>query len=413
MSFVQTPPVLGNQYREDRVLQSFLRRHVPADTLAAIAPSLDRMGERAVGDLAAAGMAGRSDEPELIQWDAWGNRVDEIRVPEAWRTFARAAVEEGLVATAYERAHGEYSRLHQFALVYLFDRSTKVYTCPLAMTDGCARTLELIAPAALRDRVVTRLTSRDPARAWTSGQWMTERTGGSDVGLSETVARQSPEGWRLYGTKWFTSAITADVALTLARPEGGAAGGRGLALFLVETRNHEGRLNGIRVDRLKEKLGTRMVPTAELTLEGTLATPVAGLSDGVRNIAPMLNITRTWNAVCSAASLRRGVALARAYAARRVAFGCSLGGQAAPPGHARGDAGGVRGGVSPGLPRSRVARARGSWDAERWRCRRAATAPTDRQAHDRAAGGRRRERNARGVRRCRIRRGHRPSGTAA
>src|SRR5437870_7836395 len=111
------------------------------------------------------------------------------------------------------------------------------------MTDGAARTLLDLGNQPLVERAVPRLTSRDPARAWTSGQWMTERTGGSDVGLSETVARQTPEGWRLYGTKWFTSAITSDVALTLARPEGGAAGGRGLALFLVETRGADGRLN--------------------------------------------------------------------------------------------------------------------------------------------------------------------------
>jgi acyl-CoA dehydrogenase len=78
------------------------------------------------------------------------------------------------------------------------------------------------------------------------------------------------------------------------------------------------------VNRLKEKLGTRQVPTAELTLDGTLATPVAGLSDGVRHMASMLNLTRTWNAVCSVASMRRGLALARDYAARRVAFGAPL-----------------------------------------------------------------------------------------
>jgi alkylation response protein AidB-like acyl-CoA dehydrogenase len=324
MSFVQTPPVLGNQYSEDRVLQSFLRRRLPAETLAAITPSLTRLGARAVGDLATTAAAARGEEPELVQWDAWGNRIDEVRVPAAWRAFARAAVEEGLIATAYERAHGEHSRVHQFALVYLFDRSTKVYTCPLAMTDGCARTLEVVAEPAVREKIVRHLTSRDPAQAWTSGQWMTERTGGSDVGLSETEARETPEGWRLYGTKWFTSAVTAEVALTLARPQGAPAGGRGLALFLVELRDAAGRLNGIRVDRLKDKLGTRMVPTAELTLDGTLAMPVAGLRDGVRNISPMLNITRTWNAVCSAACLRRGVALARAYARERVAFGAPL-----------------------------------------------------------------------------------------
>jgi len=324
MSFIQTPPVLGNQYDEDRVLQSFFRRRVPEAVRSAIEPSLARMGGRAVGDLAAAAAAAYGQEPALVQWDPWGNRIDEILVPDAWKHFGRVAVEEGLIATAYERAHGEYSRLHQFALVYLFDRSAKVYSCPLAMTDGCARTLEVMAEPALRERVVSRLVSRDPARAWTSGQWMTERSGGSDVGLSETVARATPEGWRLYGTKWFTSAVTADVALTLARPEGAGPGGRGLALFLVDVRDADGRLNGIQVNRLKDKLGTRMVPTAELTLAGTLATPVAGLRDGVRNITPMLNITRTWNAVCSVASLRRGIALARDYAGRRVAFGAPL-----------------------------------------------------------------------------------------
>jgi alkylation response protein AidB-like acyl-CoA dehydrogenase len=50
---------------------------------------------------------------------------------------------------------------------------------------------------------------------------MTERVGGSDVGLTETVARQGAGGiWHLHGSKWFTSATTSDMALTLARPEG-------------------------------------------------------------------------------------------------------------------------------------------------------------------------------------------------
>ena len=82
------------------------------------------------------------------------------------------------------------------------------------------------------------------------------------------------DGWRLYGRKWFTSAVTSQMALTLARPEGNAPGGKGLAMFYVEVRDAGGKLNGIRVDRLKDKLGTRKVPTAELTLDGTRA--VAG-----------------------------------------------------------------------------------------------------------------------------------------
>jgi hypothetical protein len=114
------------------------------------------------------------------------------------------------------------------------------------------------------------------------------------------------------------------MALTLARPEGNPAGGRGLALFHVQVRDEEGALNGITIHRLKEKLGTKMLPTAELTLDGALATPVAGLDNGIRNITPLLNITRTWNAVCSVGSMRMGVALARDFASRRVAFGAPL-----------------------------------------------------------------------------------------
>ena len=75
---------------------------------------------------------------------------------------------------------------------------------------------------------------------------MTERTGGSDVGISETVAKADEGGrYRLYGTKWFTSATTSQMTLTLARPEGNPPGGRGLALFYLEMRDADGRLNGI------------------------------------------------------------------------------------------------------------------------------------------------------------------------
>jgi hypothetical protein len=97
-----------------------------------------------------------------------------------------------------------------------------------------------------------------------------------------------------------------------------------LAIFYVETRDAAGKLNGIQINRLKDKLGTRKVPTAELTLDGTLAVPVAGLTDGIRNMAWMLNVTRTWNAMGAASSMRRALALARDYAKRRVQFGAAL-----------------------------------------------------------------------------------------
>ncbi|MDY7230968.1 acyl-CoA dehydrogenase family protein [Hyalangium rubrum] len=324
MSFFQDPPRLGNQYDDDALLQSYLARRLPEELRRSITEELRELGELGGKYFYEFQLRDRLNEPELTQWDAWGRRVDRIEVSPLWREAEVLAAKRGLVAVAYEQKSGEYSRLHQFALNYVVQPSLDVYSCPLAMTDGAARTLVSLGNQELISRALPHLTSRDPATFWTSGQWMTERTGGSDVGLTQTVARKTPEGWRLYGTKWFTSATTSQMALTLARPEGNGPGGKGLALFYVETRGTDGFLNGIQINRLKDKLGTRKVPTAELTLDGALAVPVVGLTDGIRNMSWMLNVTRTWNAMGAAWGLRRAMALARDYAARRVQFGAKL-----------------------------------------------------------------------------------------
>lgn len=323
--FNQPPPVLGNQYDEDRVLRSYLRRVLPANMLAAIEPAMRELGELSGGRLYQMQLADRLNEPTLTQWDAWGHRIDHIEVTPLWKEAEKLAAQFGIVAAAYEGRYGRYDRIHQFALTYLFHPSTDVYTCPLAMTDGAARTLLRSGNQELIDRAIPHLTSRDPAQFWTSGQWMTESTGGSDVGLSETTAvLDDQETWRLHGRKWFTSAATGQMTLTLARPEGNPPGGKGLALFYLETRDGDGRLQNMEILRLKDKLGTRKVPTAEIMLHGATAVPVYALTDGVRHIVPMLHLTRTWNAVSAIAFMRRGLALARDYARKRVAFGAPL-----------------------------------------------------------------------------------------
>ncbi len=322
--FFQDGPVLGNQYDEDRVLRGYLRWKLPAAVLAEIEPGLRRLGERAVTDLQALGDAAETSPPCHIPYDPWGRRIDHIEVSGAWKQLERIAAEEGLVATAYERRHGHLSRVHQFALLHLFGPSSAVYSCPLAMADGAARVIELYGDDWLKANPFRRLTSRDPTRFWTSGQWMTERTGGSDISGTSTVARREDGQYRLYGTKWFTSATTAPMAMTLARLEAAPAGSRGLSLFYLELRDSEGRLQNIRVHRLKDKLGTKALPTAELTLEGTPARVVGGEGDGVRMMAALLNVTRAYNACCAVGFMRRGIALARDYARRRVVFGKRL-----------------------------------------------------------------------------------------
>ncbi len=331
MPFQQSPPRLGNQYDDDRVLRSYLARVLPTTMLGEIQPELRELGRLAGDELYHLQLEDRLSEPTLTQWDAWGNRIDKVEVTGVWNVAAKIAAEFGVVATAYEQKHGSLSRVHQCALAYLFTPSTDIYSCPLAMTDGAARTLLNSGNQALIDRAVPHLISRNPARAWTAGQWMTEITGGSDVGLSQTTAvkdSSNPEtqidSWRLHGNKWFASAVNSQIALTLARPVGNPPGGRGLALFYVELRDEDGRLRNIQINRLKDKLGTRKVPTAELTLDGTPAQLVTDSTEGIRNIAPLLNITRLWNGISAVALMRRGIALATDYAQKRTAFGARL-----------------------------------------------------------------------------------------
>ncbi|MFT3791374.1 MAG: acyl-CoA dehydrogenase family protein [Rudaea sp.] len=323
MSFVQPAPQLGNQYRDDALLCSYLRRALDARTLAAIEPDLDALGQFAAEAWASA-RARADEEPILTQWDAWGNRIDRIELTHAWRMAAPLAAQYGLVAAGHESIHGAAARTHQFSLVYLYHCASEFHSCPLAMSDGAATAIKASGNVELAAHALPHLLSRDPARHWISGQWMTENAGGSDVSNSETVARLVDGQWRLYGRKWFASAINTQMALALARPEGAPPGADGLALFYLESRDAQGRLLNVTLDRLKHKLGTRELPTAEIHLDGAPARLVAGADHGVRAIAPMLNVTRTWNAVCAVATMRRALALAEDYAQRRRAFGKPL-----------------------------------------------------------------------------------------
>ncbi len=321
MTFIQSAAELGNQYRDDRVLRSQLARSLPAAMREGIAPELDELGAHAA-DAWRRARERSAPEPVLTQWDSQGRRIDRIELTPAWHESREIAARFGLVAAGHEDTYAEHARVHQFAMVYLHHVASAFFTCPLAMTDGAATCLKAAANTELLARAWPRYLSRDPQTFWISGQWMTETPGGSDVGNSETVARSDESGrWRLYGRKWFTSAVQADTALALARIDGAGDGADALTLFYLEPRDADGRWRNLAINRLKPKLGTRELPSAETELLGVPGTPVAGVGHGVRAIAPMLNVTRSWNAVCAIATMRRAIALARDYATRRRAFG--------------------------------------------------------------------------------------------
>ena len=280
-----------------------------------------------------------------------GARRDVLRTSEAWRALKRAAAEAQVASprSLGRSPRSQQSRAVQFARVLLFSASSGMVGCPVAMTDGAATALETFAA---RDgvaqelrasclRVAERLRSADADAAFTSGQWMTEPAGGSDVrgatrtrasplALGEAAANQGQaaadsgfEPWlpaathRLDGVKWFSSAADAEVALALAAdPE--AAPGR-LSLFLVRVTPQVG--GGVRTRRLKAKLGTRQLPTAELTLSGVLATRLGAPGEGLRGIGPMLAVSRLHNVAAAASHARLAWRLADDYCGRRRAGG--------------------------------------------------------------------------------------------
>jgi alkylation response protein AidB-like acyl-CoA dehydrogenase len=314
-----------NTHLADASLRSQLGAYLAPAALEWIEPQLVEMGRAAAAELREWGDECERNPAWLRPVDPWGERVDEVVYPEAWRRLGAYAARAGLAGMPYEAdaaaVAGPEVRVAHAALCYLFQPGTATYSCPIAMTDAAARVLIDHGSEELRDSVVPHLISRDPEEAWTAGQWMTEQQGGSDVGANAVVARREEGGWRLYGRKYFCSNVGGEVVLALARPEGAVAGTRGLGLFLIRRRLADGRRNHYRIDRLKDKLGTRAMATAEVTLEGAHAEVVGELDSGFRQMTPMLNVTRLHNAIASAAGMRRGLMLARAYASDRAAFG--------------------------------------------------------------------------------------------
>lgn len=288
--------------------------------------------------------------------DAFGRPIStKLVVTEGWRKLQEFSIEKGyvfhphspypfsrlkpnsFVAQGYEAGLDQYTRIVQYLRQLLFESSSANVGCPGAMADGAARVLQhhLRTPSKLSasEQTVFRnaydhLTSRDPTKAWTSGQWMTERIGGSDVSRSETTATYAPlpspspeEGippgpWRIDGFKWFSSATDSNMTMLLAQTA------NGLSAFYAPLKRRDGALNGVSISRLKNKMGTKPLPTAELQLRGMRAWLVGREGDGVKEVATILTITRVRSALSALGHVSRGLSVARAFAeAREVGAG--------------------------------------------------------------------------------------------
>ena len=316
---------LDNQYEDDRVLRQYLNRVLPQKVKTDVDPALQDLGALAGGDLYDLQLNDRENEPSLTRFGPQGDRIDEVELTDLWTRTLEEAAQYGVVATAHEQQHGRYSRIDQFARAYLLLPGTDMLGFLLATTDGAARTLITQGPDDLTEEVLPHLLSRDPDTFWTSGQWRTEKEGGTDLSQIQTTARQDDDGtWRLYGQKWFTSSTAANMSLVLARTEHTDADD--LTLFYVPIRESTDRppRDGIHVNRVKDKMGARKLPVSEVELDGAVARPVSDIGDGTRTLGPMVRIARTWNSVLAVGLMRRGLALARDFGQNREAFGTPI-----------------------------------------------------------------------------------------
>jgi acyl-CoA dehydrogenase len=301
-----------NFYAATPGLAAGLRARIGEVGLSELEPRLSAFGEAvaSVVDPAVAKLERHRDLPAV-------HGSHDVEFDPAYERAGRAVWSSGVLrAGAYEQA----------ALLYLLAHAGEGgHACPVVCTAGLIRALRSHGAPELRARFLPPLLETDYSRAERGAQFLTEVQGGSDVGANRVEATSVGEAWRLSGEKWFCSVADADQFVVTARPAGAPDGTRGIGCFLVP-RLVDGGANGFRIQRLKDKLGTRALATGEIEFDGALAYPIGALEDGFRIAAGVvLNTSRWLNAFGSAGLMGRAYLEASSFARFREAFGRPIG----------------------------------------------------------------------------------------
>lgn len=314
-----------NFFVSDRNLQRLLEFHWGRDRYREHLPRLLKFGGEAATIVDEAVRVSNLDEnlPRLQRFDAIGRRVEDVAYHPSYHEAGRAIYGSGVMSVYEEPGNN----LLSLALFYLSSLNGEAgHNCPLACTAGLIKVLQAEGSPALQERYLLRLLDDNYETRYHGAQYLTEIQGGSDVGANGTQATPldpaSDGTWLLNGEKWFCSNVTADLALVTARVTGQGEGTAGLALFLVPRLLEDGAPNGLFIRRLKDKLGTRSMATAEVEFRDALAYQVGATESGFRNVMIyVVNTSRIFNAVGCSANARRAYQTAWAYARHRLAFG--------------------------------------------------------------------------------------------
>ena len=328
-----------NWYRTDPSLQLTMAYYLKPDELAVVEPHLSSIGELMGGPVARWAEQTDRNPARLERYDRWGHDISHVVQPASFIESKRAVLDAQKALKDDARRAGINPSLPLFAADYLLDQADIGMGCALGTGGGMVKSLvAAYAPADVRDHVLAKFA--DGEWEGETAQLLTERAGGSDLGMLETTARRASgenEGaWLLNGFKWFASNCDGQVFVVLAKPEGAEDSGRGVATFLVLRTRRDGTRNGVRIRRLKDKLGTRSVASGEVELVDAEAFLLSGEPSshkaeaqphdgkGLGRMMELTNASRLGIALFALGNARRALVESLCYARQRRAFGDRL-----------------------------------------------------------------------------------------
>jgi len=316
-----------NFFASDLNLQRTLEYHWGTERYRHHAPRLNALGDDLATDVDrwAAEANEQPNLPRLERFDALGERIEDVIFHPSHHEAGRRIYGSGMMSV-YERPG---NNLLSLAMFYLSAQNGEAgHNCAAACTAGLIKVLQAVGRRGLQQKYLSRLLDPDYDHQFRGAQYLTEVQGGSDVGANDLRAKvldPASGTWLLNGEKWFCSNVTADLALITARVPGQGEGTRGLGLFLLPRRLDNGQLNGLHIQRLKDKSGTRSLATSELEFQDALAFEVGPVEHGFKNVMLyVINTSRIYNAVAVSGSARRAYVTARSFAQHRSAFGRSI-----------------------------------------------------------------------------------------
>lgn len=318
--------VSKNFYHSDKIIRNYLKNEISAGGMHHMHSKLEGIGEEAAGKMNALSLLADKFSPELIKRNSLGETINEIRFHPAYWDLMKIAVKSEMFRVKWNpelRNKFENEKHHLgFAAGFIYAMSECGQFCPLCMTDGAARLVDLFCDEEDKNRLLPHIYTDKADDFFTGAMFLTEKTGGSDVGANITVATHLEEKkYLLTGEKWFCSNANADLIFVLARTDAAIKGTKGLSLFLVEKNLPDKEKNPIDIIRLKDKLGVRSMASAECMLTDTVGKLVGNEFEGFKVMAEMINLSRLYNSVAALACSRRALIEAYQFLSYRKTFG--------------------------------------------------------------------------------------------